>query len=129
MALKSLRNWAARIPASFWWLFGEAALALLAPWLAASSASAEAGMITILLLLFAADPMYALLLGIYAGGDVRRRFWHPFLFAGMDLLGLWFSLDWGNPDFLFYVLFCLGVGLIGMAVRILALRWRRRASH
>lgn len=48
------------------WLIGSAAVMLLLPWAAVTLVPSDAGMAVTLLLFFAIDPIYSIILGIFA---------------------------------------------------------------
>ena len=58
-----------------------ALVALLLPWLAVTFAKGDNGMAVIFLLFFAVNPITAVLLGVFSGGNVRMAWFQPVLFA------------------------------------------------
>ena len=64
-----------------------ALVALLLPWLAVTFAKGDNGMAVIFLLFFAVNPITAVLLGVFSGGNVRMAWFQPVLFAALFLLG------------------------------------------
>lgn len=105
------------------WTAGAAVLMLLVPWLAAAFIPADAGMLVMLLLLFAADPFFSLLIGFFSGSDARHLFWLPILSAALAFLGMQLALGIGTAEFLLYAAVYLALGLAAMGARAL---YRRR---
>ena len=71
-----------------------ALVALLLPWLAVTFAKGDNGMAVIFLLFFAVNPITAVLLGVFSGGNVRMAWFQPLLFAALFLLARGCSSPW-----------------------------------
>ena len=69
-----------------------ALVALLLPWLAVTFAKGDNGMAVIFLLFFAVNPITAVLLGVFSGGNVRMAWFQPLLFAALFLLDIRFEV-------------------------------------
>ena len=67
----------------------SALVALLLPWFAVTFVKGDNGMAVCFLMFFAVNPVTAILLGIFSGGDVRAAWFQPLLFAALFLLGTW----------------------------------------
>lgn len=63
-----------------------ALVALLLPWLAVTFAKGDNGMAVIFLLFFAVNPITAVLLGVFSGGNVRMAWFQPVLYAAAYLI-------------------------------------------
>ncbi len=84
------------------------------PWLAVTLAPSDAGMAICFVLFFAANPIFALADGWFAGKDVRRRWWYPAATAICFLLGVWCFFAPGEPAFFLYALYYLVIGVVSM---------------
>lgn len=84
------------------WMGVSAILFLAVPWLTAAFIRSDAGMAVCFLLFYAVNPIYAVVSGIFAGRDIRRRWLIPILTAAMFLLGVWIAFEAGEPVFLLY---------------------------
>ena len=79
-----------------------ALVALLLPWFAVTFVKGDNGMAVIFLLFFAVNPITAVLLGIFSGGDVRAAWFQPLLFAALFLLGTWVFFTMAEMAFVLY---------------------------
>jgi len=100
----------------FLWMLRPAVLLILLPWLLVQWVRSDAGFAVILLLLFGVDPVCCFLYGLWAGKDVRQRWFMPFAAAGLFLLGTWLSFEMGEPAFVTYAVFYLLLGLAAMGI-------------
>ena len=93
------------------WLAVSVAVMMALPWLAVTFVQSDAGMACSLLLLFAVNPIYAVMTGVFAGKDVRRLWSLPFFLAGT-----WMFFDRGETAFISYAAVYLGLGIAVMLV-------------
>ncbi len=94
-----------------------AAVVMLAlPWLAVRFLRGDAGMAVCFLLFFAVDPLFSLAAGIFAGGDLRRRFFLPLIPPLFFLAGVWLLFDPGEAAFLLYAGAYLVLGAAAMLI-------------
>lgn len=96
------------------WLIGSAAVMLLLPWAAVTFAPGDAGMAIALLLFFAIDPIYSIILGIFAGKHIKEMWGLPVIAAALFLLGTWISFDPGEGAFFIYAGAYLVIGIVSM---------------
>ena len=96
------------------WLTGSAGVLLLLPWAAATFVKSDAGMAVTLLLFFAINPIYSMVLGIFAGKH-RKVMWSlPVTAAVLFLLGAWIFFDPGESAFVIYAVVYLVIGMVSM---------------
>ena len=88
-----------------------ALVALLLPWFAVTFVKGDNGMAVCFLMFFAVNPVTAILLGIFSGGDVRAAWFQPLLFAALFLLGTWEMA---------FVLYAAAYLILGYAAMLLA---------
>ncbi len=98
------------------WILAAILLMIGLPWLAVTFA-ADAGMAICFLLFFAVNPLFSVACGIFAGGNIRRRWVLPILTAGLFLAGVWLFFDMGETAFLGYCGCYLALGVIAMLIR------------
>lgn len=79
-----------------------ALVALLLPWFAVTFVKGDNGMAVCFLMFFAVNPVTAILLGIFSGGDVRAAWFQPLLFAALFLLGTWVFFTMAEMAFVLY---------------------------
>lgn len=103
-----------------------ALVALLFPWLAVTLVKGDGGMAVIFLLFFAVNPITAILLGVFSGGNIRVTWFYPLLFAALFLLGAWGLFTMAEMAFALYAVIYLLLGYAAM----LAAWWiaRRKCS-
>ena len=104
----------------------SALVTLLLPWLVVTFAKGDNGMAVIFLLFFAVNPITAVLLGVFSGGNVRMAWFQPVLFAALFLLGTWVFFTMAEMAFVLYAVLYLLLGYAAM----LAAWWiaRRKCS-
>lgn len=96
------------------------------PWAAATFASHDAGMAICFILFFGVNAMCSLYVGIFAGLQVKQRWFLPVINSAAFLLGVWTVFDWGNPDFYGFAIAYLAVSLIAMPITIFVVRGIRK---
>lgn len=96
------------------WLIGSAAVMLLLPWAAVTFVKSDAGMTVTLLLFFAIDPIYSIILGIFAGKHIKELWSLPVMAATLFLLGTWISFDPGEGAFVIYAGVYWAIGMVSM---------------
>ncbi len=106
---------------------GITAFVMLAlPALAVRFISGDAGMAVCFILFFAVDPLTAAASGVFAGRDVRKRWFQPLLTAALFLAGTWLLFDPGETAFLLYAGIYLAIGCAAMAAAHLIAAKRAR---
>lgn len=99
------------------WLFASAAVMLMLPALAVRFVNADSGMAACLALLFLADPLFSVCVGVCAGRDIQRLWSLPIFPAVFFLLGAWLFLDAGETAFLIYA---AAYALLGYAAMLIS---------
>ena len=102
-----------------------ALVALLLPWLTVTFVRGDGGMAVIFLLFFAVNPITAILLGVFSGGNVREAWFQPLLFAALFLMGAWMLFTMAEMAFALYAVIYL---LLGYAAMLLAWRFAKRKA-
>ncbi len=102
-----------------------ALVALLLPWLAVTFAKGDNGMAVIFLLFFAVNPITAVLLGVFSGGNVRMAWFQPLLFAALFLLGTWVFFTMAEMAFVLYAAAYLILGYAAMLLTWCAAKRKR----
>ena len=74
----------------------SALIMLALPWLAVTFVKGDGGMAICFLLFFAVNPIYSVIIGAYAGKDVRMLWSLPVLSAIFFLAGTWVFFDRGE---------------------------------
>lgn len=96
------------------WLISSAAVMLLLPWAAVTLAPSDAGMAVTLLMFFAIDPIYSIILGIFAGKHIKELWSLPAITAALFLLGTWIFFDPGEGAFFIYAGVYGTIGMVSM---------------
>jgi MFS family permease len=109
-----------RKKAFLFWFTASAAVMLLLPWLAVTFGNADTGMGITLALFFAVDPVYSVLVGIFAGKDVRKMWSLPIISAALFLPGAWIFLAGNETSFFLYAGVYLALGIAAMLVSCFA---------
>lgn len=86
------------------------------PWAAVMFAPGDAGMAICFVLFFGLNPLASLLVGVYAGMDVKKRWYLPMVNAAVFLASAWAVFTPGEPAFRGYAAAYLLVGLLAMAI-------------
>lgn len=102
----------------------SAAVMLGLPWLAVTFVPADAGMAVCFLLFFAVNPVYAAVVGVTAGKDVKAAWFQPILTSLLFLAGVWLIFEMGESAFLLYAAAYLLLGLLAMALTAIAQKRR-----
>ena len=84
------------------WLAVTAAIMLALPWLAVTLVKGDAGMAVCFLLFFALNPLYSVILGVFAGKDMKHLWSLPIVSAALFLIGTWIFFDMGEMAFVLY---------------------------
>lgn len=85
------------------------------PWLTVTFAGG-AGMAICFLLFFVANPLFAVVSGIFAGKNMKQLWSLPIIIAGLYLAGVWLFFEMGEPAFLLYGSCYLVIGVLTMLV-------------
>ncbi len=98
-------------------------LMLALPGLTVRFVKGDAGMAVCFLLFFAVDPLWSAALGLFAGRDVKKRFFVPIIPAVLFLAGTRIFFDRGEKAFIFYAAVYL---LLGTAAMLLSALLRKK---
>ena len=101
------------------WFILSAFVMLLLPWAAVTFVKGDAGMAACFLLFFAVNPIYSVVIGIFAGRNFKEMWSLPVISAVLFLLGTWIFFDMGERAFLMYAGIYLIIGIVVMLVSAL----------
>ncbi|NBJ95037.1 hypothetical protein [Parablautia muri] len=99
------------------WMAASAVVMLAFPWLAATFVKGDAGMAVCFLLFFAVNPLYSVLIGAFAGKDIRRLWSLPVISSALFLIGTWIFFDMGESAFILYAAVYLVLGIAAMLIK------------
>ena len=68
------------------------------------------------LLFFAVNPLYSVLIGVFAGKDVKHLWSLPVISAVLFLIGTWIFFDMGETAFILYAAVYLIIGIMAMLI-------------
>lgn len=77
---------------------------------------ANNAMLILMLLLFVLHPLCALYSGIFAGGDVRKRWWLPLAHSALFAIGAWWILSMDIQGLYVYSPIYLAIGFVTMGI-------------
>lgn len=98
------------------WTILSAVVMLGFPGFTVAFIKSNAALAICFLLFFAIDPLYSVLLGVFAGKKPGELWSLPVISAGLFLLGTWIFFDMGETAFVLYAAVYLVVGLIAMLI-------------
>lgn len=98
------------------WLIASAVVMFALPWLAVTFVNSDSGMAVCFVLLFALNPIYAIICGSYAGKNVKQLWVLPLITAVFFLIGTWLLFDMGEKAFILYALIYLALGIAAMLI-------------
>ena len=98
------------------WLAASAVVMLVFPWLEVTFVNGDAGMAVCFLLFFAVNPIYSVIIGAFAGKDIRHLWSLPFISAVLFLIGTWIFFDMGETAFILYTVVYLAIGIVAMLI-------------
>ena len=98
------------------WLAASVVVMLAFPWLAVTFVKGDAGMAVCFLLFFAVNPLYSVIIGAYAGKDVKHLWSLPVISAVLFLIGTWIFFDMGETAFILYAAVYLIIGIMAMLI-------------
>ncbi|MCI9412310.1 MAG: hypothetical protein HFG36_09625 [Eubacterium sp.] len=102
------------------WLIVSAVIMLVLPWLAVTFVKGDGGMAVCFLLFFAINPLYSVIVGVYAGKDIRNLWSLPVLSAVFYLIGTWVFFEMSETAFILNALVYLVLGIVAMLVLAVA---------
>lgn len=98
------------------WFAVSAVLMLALPWLAVTFVKSDAGMAVCLLLFFVVNPLFSVIIGTFAGKDVRHLWSFPVVSTALFLVGAWILFDIEEMAFLLYATVYLALGVVAMLI-------------
>ena len=98
------------------WMAASAVVMLAFPWLAVTFVKGDAGMAVCFLLFFAVNPLYSVIIGAFAGKDVKHLWSLPVISAVLFLIGTWIFFDMGETAFILYAAVYLIIGIMAMLI-------------
>ncbi len=109
------------------WIIAATMIMLGLPWLAKLFADSMSGMLVSLILFYAIDPVFSIVMGACAGQDIKGYWYMPIGNAGLFLLGIWLYMSKDLTQFYSYAVVYLALGLVSMIISLFA-RKRIRTS-
>ncbi len=101
------------------WMAASAVVMLAFPWSAVTFVKGDTGMAICLLLFFAVNPLYSVIIGAFAGKDIRHLWSLPAISAVLFLIGTWIFFDMGETAFILYAAVYLALGIAAMLISML----------
>lgn len=98
------------------WIAVSAVVMLMFPWLAITFVKGDAGMAVSLLLFFAVNPLYSVIVGVFAGKNIRHLWGLPVISAVLFLIGTWIFFDMEETAFILYAVVYLVLGIVVMMI-------------
>lgn len=98
------------------WMAASAVVMLALPWIAVTFVKGDAGMAACFVLFFALNPLYSVILGVFAGKDVKHLWSLPVISAVLFLIGTWIFFDMGETAFILYAAVYLIIGIMAMLI-------------
>lgn len=98
------------------WLVVSIVIMLLFPFLAVTFVKADAGMAVCFILFYAVNPIYSVVIGIFAGKDIKSLWSLPFISSILFLAGTWLLFDMGEIAFIMYSVVYLILGILAMLI-------------
>lgn len=97
-----------------YYLTASVFLMFILPWLAVILVPSDAGMIATMFLLFTANPIYSIIVGVFAGKNIKTLWWLPIVTIIIFSAGAWIFFEMGAPELLFYAGCYLLISIIAM---------------
>ena len=101
------------------WMAASSVVMLAFPWLAVTFVKGDAGMAVCFLLFFAVNPLYSVIIGAFAGKNIRHLWSFPVVSAALFLIGTWIFFDMGETAFILYAAVYLALGIAAMLISTL----------
>ena len=108
------------------WLAVSAVIMLALPWLAVTFVKGDAGMAVCFMLFYAVNPIYSIVIGAFAGREIKHLFGLPLISSIMYLFGVWMFFDLGESAFIMYAVIYLILGMLAMLVSMFIVRMKPR---
>ena len=110
------------------WIAVSAVVMLMFPWLAVTFVKGDAGMAVCLLLFFAVNPFYSVIIGTFAGKNIRHLWSLPVISVVLFLIGTWIFFDMGEMAFILYAAVYLALGTAAMLISMLIRKKTQKAK-
>ena len=110
------------------WIIAATMIMLGLPWLAKMFADSMGGMLVSMILFYAIDPVFSIVMGACAGQDIKGYWYMPIGNAGLFLLGIWLYMSKDLTQFYSYAVVYLALGLVSMIISLFA-RKRIRTKY
>ena len=110
----------------FFWTVLTTIMMLGLPGLTVAFVKSNAAMAICFLLFFAINPLYSVMVGIFAGRKFRELWSLPVISAVLFLLGTWIFFDMGEMAFVLYAAVYLMLGLAAMFVSLVMNKRKNR---
>ncbi|MCI9139220.1 MAG: hypothetical protein HFI78_05830 [Lachnospiraceae bacterium] len=107
------------------WLTISIVIMLILPWLAVTFVKDDGGMAISFLLFFGLNPIYSIIIGAFAGKDMKHLWNLPVISAILFLMGTWIFFDMGEMAFVMYMVIYLIIGILAMLVSMLVNKKRK----
>lgn len=101
------------------WLVISIVIMLLFPFLAVTFVKGDSGMAVCFILFYAVNPIYSVVIGSFAGKDVKRLWSLPVISSILFLAGTWLLFDMGEIAFIVYAVVYFILGMLAMLVSFL----------
>ena len=101
------------------WVMISMVIMLVLPWLAISFVKGDAGLAVCFILFFAVNPIYSVIMGVFAGKNIKRLWGMPVISAVLFLLGSWIFFSMGEKAFILYAGVYLILGIAAMAISMI----------
>lgn len=108
------------------WFIISMVIMLFLPWFAISFAKDDAGMAVCFILFFAVNPIYSVIMGVFAGKNIKRLWGMPVISAVLFLLGSWIFFSMGERAFVLYAGVYLILGIAAMTISMIIHRKAQR---
>lgn len=101
------------------WVMISMIIMLVLPWLAISFVKGDAGMAVCFILFFAVNPIYSVIMGAFAGKNIKSLWGMPVISAVLFLLGSWIFFSMGEMAFILYAGVYLILGIAAMTISVI----------
>lgn len=91
---------------------------ILIPWLVVTFINSDAAMAVSFLLFYAIYPLYATVIGMISGKNVRSMWSMPIIVALLFLIGTWIFFEFKEITFVYYALIYLAISVVVMLLSI-----------
>ena len=108
------------------WFIVSIGIMLVLPWFADSFVKDDAGMAVCFLLFFTINPIYSVIIGVFAGKNIKRLWGMPAISAVLFLLGSWIFFSMGERVFILYAGVYLILGIAAMTISMIIHRKAQR---